>query len=211
LSESHLKEISRFNEMKKYEEEAYKGGYLYVAGIDEAGRGPLAGSVVAAAVILPHDVFIEKLNDSKQLSPNIRDVLFDIIIKSSVSYGIGISDETRIDSNNILNATKMAMIKAINMLSIKPDLLLIDAVKLENSDIPQKPLIKGDCLSISIAAASILAKVTRDRMICEMDILYPQYGFRKHKGYGTAEHIAAIKKFGLCPIHRKSFTEKFVI
>lgn len=203
-------EYIRFNAMCRYEKDAYNSGFRLIAGIDEAGRGPLAGPVVAAAVILPENVFIERLDDSKKLTPKRRDVLFDIIIEKAISFGIGIIDEKCIDRINILNATKKAMVMAVNSLSCTPDILLIDAVRLDDLDIRQIPIIKGDCLSISIAAASIMAKVTRDRLIDEMDPIYPQYGFRNHKGYGTEEHINAIKKYGICPIHRLSFTKKIV-
>ncbi|MCL6579711.1 MAG: ribonuclease HII [Candidatus Bathyarchaeota archaeon] len=203
------KEIARFQGMCRYEEDAYHHGYQFIAGIDEAGRGPLAGPVVAAAVILPEGIFIEGLNDSKQLSPKKRDLLFDIIKEKAISYGVGIVDRECIDEINILNATRKAMKIAIDQLSPQPDLLLVDAEKIQGTDIRQVNIVKGDTLSISIAAASILAKVTRDRMIDEMDMLYPQYGFSKHKGYGTKDHINAIKKFGLCPIHRISFTKNF--
>lgn len=203
------KEHERFAGMCRYEFSARSSGKKLVAGIDEAGRGPLAGPVVAACVILPEDVFIKGLNDSKKLSPAQRDTLFDEIREKAVSYGIGIADEKLIDEINILNATKAAMIDAIKGLSKFPDLLLIDAVRLDNVPIEQIPIIKGDSLSISIAAASILAKVTRDRMIDALDPDYPQYGFKKHKGYGTEEHINAIKKYGICPIHRVSFTKNF--
>jgi len=207
--EKSLKEYTRFMQMRSYEAEAYSKGISLVAGVDEAGRGPLAGPVVAAAVILPEDVFIEGLNDSKKLTPRKRDLLFDIIKEKAVAYGIGIVDEKFIDETNILIATKKAMEIAIRSLNPQPELLLIDAVRLEEVDIRQIPIIKGDSLSISIAAASIIAKVTRDRLLEEMDSLYPQYGFKKHKGYGTKEHINAIKKYGICPIHRVSFTKNF--
>ena len=207
--EKSLKEYTRFMQMRSYEAEAYSKGIRLVAGVDEAGRGPLAGPVVAASVILPEDVFIEGLNDSKKLTPRKRDLLFDIIKEKAVAYGIGIVDEKFIDETNILIATKKAMEIAIRSLNPQPELLLIDAVRLEEVDIRQIPIIKGDSLSISIAAASIIAKVTRDRLLEEMDSLYPQYGFKKHKGYGTKEHINAIKKYGICPIHRVSFTKNF--
>lgn len=203
------KEVARFNKMCQYERNAYKEGCRFIAGIDEAGRGPLAGPVVAAAVILPEGIFIEGLNDSKQLSPAQRDMLYDIVTEKAVAYGIGIVDEKCIDEINILNAAKKAMEMAVAGLKPQPDLLLIDAVKLDNLALKQLSIIKGDALSVSIAAASIVAKVTRDRMIENMDTIYPQYGFSKHKGYGTKEHIDAIKKFGICPIHRLSFTKKF--
>ena len=196
--------------MCAFEEEAYAAGARLVAGMDEAGRGPLAGPVVAACVILPRDVFIDGLNDSKKCSPKLRDRLYDEIIEKAVALGVGMADEKCIDDINILNATKSAMMSAYDTLKPKPDILLIDAVRLEALDIQQRPIIKGDTLSISIAAASIIAKVTRDRLINEMDALYPEYGFGKHKGYGTEEHINAIKKYGICPIHRISFTKHFV-
>lgn len=200
----------RYEGMYIYEKEAYTKGYSHVAGVDEAGRGPLAGPVVAGAVILPENAFIPGLNDSKKLSPTQRDKLFEKILETAVSFGVGIIDEKCIDEINILNATKRAMEAAIASLAPKPDILLLDAVELDAVKIEQVPIIKGDSLSVSIAAASIIAKVTRDRLICEMDSLYPQYGFSKHKGYGTKEHIEAIKKFGICPIHRMSFVKNFV-
>jgi ribonuclease HII len=203
------KEKARFDVMCIYEREAIENGYEYTAGIDEAGRGPLAGPVVAAAVILPEDIFIEGLNDSKQLSAKQRERIFEEIRQKAISIGVGIVDEKCIDAINILNATKKAMLDAISQLTPQPDILLIDAVALEETEIKQVPIIKGDCKSISIAAASIIAKVTRDRMIDEMDTSYPEYGFTRHKGYGTEEHIQAIKKFGICPIHRVSFTKNF--
>ncbi len=203
------KELERLKRMSRYEAEAISQGYYNVAGIDEAGRGPLAGPVVAACVMLPENCLIEGVNDSKKLSPAKRDKLYDIILDRAVSYGIGIVDEKLIDEINILNATKLAMKMAVEQMDLKPDILLIDAIKLDDLDIPQTPIIKGDELSISIAAASIIAKVYRDRMITEADSQYPEYGFKKHKGYGTAEHINAIKKYGICPIHRISFTKNF--
>ncbi len=205
---SYEDEVKRFNEMCKYEHQCYERGLLRIAGIDEAGRGPLAGPVVAAAVILPKDVFIPNLNDSKKLTAKQRDVIYDQIIEKAVTYGVGIIDEKCIDEINILNATKKAMITAVDGLAQTPEILLIDAVKLSDINIEQIPIIKGDALSISIAAASVIAKVTRDRLIEELDSVYPQYGFAKHKGYATKEHIEAIKKHGLCPIHRLSFTRK---
>jgi len=207
---AYQKERKRFDEMCKYERFCRNNGAKYVAGIDEAGRGPLAGPVVAAAVMLPDGVFIENLNDSKQLSAGRREYLYDKIIDKAIAYGIGIVDEKCIDEINILNATIKAMEKAVYMLKPRPEALLIDAVSLKNLDIRQVPIIKGDCLSVSIAAASIIAKVTRDRIISEADSLYPQYGFARHKGYGTREHIEAIKKYGISPIHRISFTKKFI-
>jgi ribonuclease HII len=205
------KEHTRYLTMCCFEQEAYKNGVRFVAGIDEAGRGPLAGPVVAAAVILPENIFIEGLNDSKQLSEQKREKLYDIITEKAVSYGVGMVDEKCIDEINILNATKKAMEIAVSGLEPQPELLLIDAVELNNIPIRKKSIVKGDSLSISIAAASVIAKVTRDRMICGMDSKYPDYGFAKHKGYGTKEHIDAIKKYGICPIHRVSFTKNFTV
>jgi ribonuclease HII len=203
------KEIDRLEKMTIYEKSARSDGFSFIAGIDEVGRGPLAGPVVAAAVILPEDFMPEGLNDSKKVSPGKRELLYDIIVNNSISFGVGIVDEKIVDEINILNATKQAMNLAINNLHIRPDILLIDAVTLENVDIAQKAIIKGDSLSISIAAASILAKVTRDRIIVDFANKYPEYGFERHKGYGTPEHIRAIEKYGLCPIHRISFTKRF--
>ncbi len=205
------KELERLKAMSAYEAEAYNSGFRLVAGIDEAGRGPLAGPVVAACVMLPEGCLIEGVNDSKKLSAAQREKLYDVIIEKAVSFGVGIVDEKRIDDINILNATKLAMKQAVEQLKPRPDILLIDAVRLEDVDISQKPIIKGDALSISIAAASIIAKVTRDRMLDAADSVYPLYGFKKHKGYGTEEHINAIKKYGLCPIHRISFTKNFTV
>lgn len=201
-------EVRRFNEMSKYEQQCFERGLIKIAGIDEAGRGPLAGPVVAAAVILPKDVFIPNLNDSKKLTAKQRDIIYDQIIEKAVTYGVGIIDEKCIDDINILNATKKAMVTAVEGLAQTPEILLIDAVKLTDINIEQIPIIKGDALSISIAAASVIAKVTRDRLIEELDSVYPQYGFAKHKGYATKEHIEAIRRHGLCPIHRLSFTRK---
>ena len=195
--------------MKEFENELYESGIKYIAGIDEVGRGPLVGPVVTAAVILPRDFYDERINDSKKLTEKKRELLYDVIMENAVSVGIGISSEDVIDDINILEATKKAMIEAINNLSVKPDHLLIDAVKL-NVDIPQTSIIKGDAKSESIAAASIIAKVTRDRIMRQWDEIYPQYGFINHKGYGTAKHIEAIKEYGLCTIHRRSFTKNFV-
>ncbi len=201
-------EIKRLEEMRSFEKQYHDRGHI--AGIDEAGRGPLAGPVVAAAVILPEDAFLMYLDDSKKVTEKRRDVLFDQIRESAVSYGIGMASPERIDAINILQATYEAMRKAIAALDPVPAVLLNDAVTIPAVGITQVPIIKGDSKSVSIAAASILAKVTRDRMMKELDAVYPEYGFAKHKGYGTADHIAAIRKYGLCPIHRRSFTGKFV-
>lgn len=203
-------EIERLKEMLKIEDSLYSEGYEYICGIDEAGRGPLCGPVVAAAVILPKDKYIEGVNDSKKLSPKKREKLYDDIKKEAISVGIGIVDVDIIEEINILNATKLAMIKAVKELKIKPDYLLIDGNQLIDIDIEKQTVVSGDAKSESIAAASIIAKVTRDRMLVNFDKLYPEYGFAKHKGYGTKMHIEAIKKYGLTPIHRKSFCKKFV-
>ena len=182
----------------------------YVAGIDEAGRGPLAGPVVAAAVILPKDIFLPFLNDSKKVTEKRRDVLFDEIKKNAIAYGIGIASNTLIDEINILQATYEAMREAINALEKTPDVLLVDAVHIPDINIKQVGIVKGDAKSVNIAAASILAKVTRDRIMAEYDKIYPEYGFASNKGYGTATHIAALKEVGPCAIHRKSFIGNFV-
>ncbi len=203
-------ELDRLNNMMIYENELYCNGYNIIAGIDEAGRGPLAGPVVAGAVILKKGEYIEGLNDSKKISPKKREKLYDEIIQKSLAYSLGIVDNNVIDEINILEATRLAMKKAIEGLEIKPDYLLIDAETHVKTDIPLKGIVKGDSLSVSIAAASILAKVTRDRMLLEFDKQYPQYEFAKHKGYGTALHIQKIGEYGLTPIHRKTFCSKFV-
>lgn len=191
--------------MKEFETELYESGIKYIAGIDEVGRGPLVGPVVTAAVILPRDFYDERINDSKKLTEKKRELLYDVIMENAVSVGIGISSEDVIDEINILEATKKAMIEAVNNLSVKPEHLLIDAVKL-NIDIPQTSIIKGDAKSESIAAASIIAKVTRDRMMIELDKLHPEYDFKHNKGYGTKKHIEAIEKYGIIKEHRKTFT-----
>ena len=203
-------EIERLKEMLKIEDSLYSEGYEYICGIDEAGRGPLCGPVVAAAVILPKDKYIEGVNDSKKLSPKKREKLYDDIKKEAISVGIGIVDVDIIEEINILNATKLAMIKAVKDLKIKPDYLLIDGNQLIDIDIEKQTVVSGDAKSESIAAASIIAKVTRDRMLVNFDKLYPEYGFAKHKGYGTKMHIEAIKKYGLTPIHRKSFCKNLL-
>ena len=182
--------------------------YTYLCGIDEAGRGPLAGPVAAGAVVLPKDCEILYLNDSKKVSEKRREALFLEIQEKAISYGVGIVDAKRIDEINILQATYEAMKNAIRQLDVVPDLLLNDAVEIPGVNIPQIKIIKGDAKSVSIAAASILAKVTRDHMMEEYDKQYPEYGFAKHKGYGTAAHIEAIRAYGPCPIHRKTFLTK---
>lgn len=190
--------------MKEFETELYNNGINFIAGIDEVGRGPLVGPVVTAAVILPKDFYDERINDSKKLTEKKRELLYDVIMENAISVGIGISSEDVIDEINILNATKRAMLEAVNNLSVKPEHLLIDAVKL-NTDIPQTSIIKGDAKSESIAAASIVAKVTRDRMMIELDKIHPEYDFKHNKGYGTKKHIEAIRKYGIIKEHRKTF------
>lgn len=203
-------EQMRTEKMLAFEKKYYDMGYRYICGIDEVGRGPLAGPVVACAVILPMDERILYLNDSKQVSRKKREELHDFIVEKAVAYGLGISSEQRIDEINILQATYEAMRMAIGNLSVKPDILLNDAVKIPQVNIQQVPIIKGDTLSASIAAASIVAKVTRDRMMGEYEKLYPGYDFGSNMGYGSAKHIEAIKTLGPSPIHRKSFIGNFV-
>ena len=190
--------------MKEYENELYQKGIELVAGVDEVGRGPLVGPVVCACVILPKDYFNEQINDSKKISEKKREKLYDTIMQEAISVGIGMSSEKVIDEINILEATKLAMKEAIKNSKIKPEHVLIDAVKLD-IDIPSTSIIKGDTKSQSIAAASIIAKVTRDRMMDELDKKYPQYLFKKNKGYGTKAHIEAIRQYGIIPEHRKTF------
>ena len=202
------KENQRIEEMCSYEKEYSQ--YDYLCGIDEVGRGPLAGPVVACAVILPKDARILYVNDSKKLSAKKREELYDIIISEAVSYGIGIVNQDIIDKINILQATYMAMRQAINNLSVKPDILLNDAVTIPGVDIKQVPIIKGDAKSASIAAASIVAKVTRDHMMEEFDLIYPGYEFYKNKGYGTKAHRDALKKIGPCEIHRRTFIKNHI-
>ena len=202
------KERQRIENLKKYEKEYAQ--YTYICGIDEVGRGPLAGPVVAGAVILPKDCDILYINDSKKLSAAKREELYDIIMEQAVATGLGTIGPDRIDEINILQATYEAMRQAIAQLSPQPDLLLNDAVTIPKVTIPQVPIIKGDAKSISIGAASIIAKVTRDRMMVYYDSIYPEYGFASNKGYGSAEHIAALKKYGPTPIHRRTFIKNFV-
>ncbi len=199
------KEEERLELINTYEKEGYSKGYLYIGGIDEAGRGPLAGPVVASVVVFKPNTKIEGINDSKKLSEAKREELFDIIKEQAIDYGIGIVNNEEIDEINILNATYLAMKKALNCLKNTPDYLLIDAATIPGINIDQKPIIKGDSKSISIAAASILAKVTRDNIMYQYDEMFPEYGFKSHKGYGTKEHYEAIEKYGITRIHRKSF------
>ena len=202
------KELQRTEALKKYEKEYDK--YSYICGIDEVGRGPLAGPVVAGAVILPKDCDILYINDSKKLSAAKREELYDIIMEKAVAVGIGMVGPDRIDEINILQATYEAMRQAIGKLDPQPALLLNDAVTIPQVTIPQVPIIKGDAKSISIGAASIVAKVTRDRLMETYADIYPEYGFAENKGYGSAEHIAALKQYGPTPIHRRSFIGHFV-
>lgn len=202
------KEKQRTESLKKFEKEYAAFGYL--CGIDEVGRGPLAGPVVAGAIILPKDCDILYLNDSKQLSEKKREELYDVIMEKAVSVGLGFSSPERIDEINILQATYEAMQEAVSKLSVQPDVLLNDAVTIPGLPMKQVPIIKGDAKSVSIAAASIVAKVTRDRMMVEYDTVFPEYGFASNKGYGAAAHIEALKKYGPCPIHRRSFITHFV-
>ena len=205
------KEIDRLKNLKKDEENLYSNKVKYICGIDEAGRGPLAGPVVVGAVILPADSLIEGVNDSKKISEKKRERVFEEIVNTAISYSTGIVDQKTIDEINILNATKLAVKKAIESLEIKPDLILVDALtNIETFGIPYKSIIKGDAKEYSIAAASIIAKVTRDRMMLEWDKVFPEYGFAKHKGYGTAAHIEALKEYGPCMLHRKTFIKNFI-
>lgn len=200
---AHEKELQRTEEMKHYEK--LYPDRRYIAGIDEVGRGPLAGPVVAACVILPKDCDILYLNDSKQVPEKRRNQLYDEIMAKAVAVGIGVVSHEVIDEINILQATYQAMRQAIDNMAVKPDQLLVDAVTIPEITIPQRGIIQGDAKSISIAAASIIAKVTRDRMMAELSEVYPEYGFASNKGYGSAEHINALKTYGPCPIHRRSF------
>ena len=202
------KERERIEKLKEFEKKYAE--YEYICGIDEVGRGPFAGPVVAGAVILPKDCDILYINDSKQLSEKKREELYDIIMEKAVATGIGMASPQRIDEINILQATYEAMREAIGKLSVKPDLLLNDAVTIPMVDIKQIPIIKGDAKSISIGAASIIAKVTRDRLMVEYDKIMPEYHFAANKGYGSPEHIEALKKYGPSPIHRASFIKNYV-
>ena len=209
ISEEKLAlERQRLEGMREFENKYSDLGA--VAGIDEAGRGPLAGPVVAAAVILPKDIFLPFLNDSKKVTEKRRDVLFDQIKQEAIAYGIGIASNALIDEINILQATYEAMREAVSKLNKTPDILLVDAVHIPSISIKQVGIVKGDAKSVNIAAASILAKVTRDRLMLEYDKIYPEYGFASNKGYGTAKHIEALKACGACDIHRRSFIGNFV-
>ena len=205
------KEIDRLTKLKEIEKDLYEKGFNNICGIDEAGRGPLAGPVVIAGVIMPQDSMIEGINDSKKVSEKKREKLYDLIIEEALSYSVAIVGQDVIDDINILNATKAGVTEVIDGLDLKPDLIVVDALNnIDTRGIPYDSIIKGDAKCYNIAAASILAKVTRDRIMRQWDEIYPQYGFTAHKGYGTAKHIAAIKEYGISPIHRKSFTKNFV-
>jgi len=205
------KEISRLEKLKEYENKLYSEKIKYIAGIDEAGRGPLAGPVVVGCVIMPKESFIEYVNDSKKISETKREMLYEKITQEAISYSTGIIWQDEIDEINILNATKKALTMAIEDLKVKPDMIVVDALdKIDTKGIPYTSIIKGDAKVYSISCASIIAKVTRDRIIREYDEIYPQYGFSAHKGYGTAKHIQAIKEYGICPLHRKSFVKNFI-
>ena len=205
------KEEQRLIKLKEIEEDLYNSGANYICGIDEAGRGPLAGPVVVAACIMPRDSMIEGVNDSKKVSEKKREELYETITNQALAYGVGIIDQKEIDRINILNATKEGLTMAVKELSIRPDLIIVDALtKIDTDGIPYKSIVKGDAKCYSISAASIIAKVTRDRIMRQWDEVYPQYGFIQHKGYGTAQHIAAIKEYGLCPLHRLSFVKNIM-
>lgn len=206
----YLDELARLEELCMFENKFYAEGAELIGGIDEVGRGPLAGPVVAACVILPRDCRIPGINDSKKLTAKKREELYDVIIENAVSYGIGMADHTVIDDINILQATYKAMRQAIENMPVKPDMLLVDAVTIPDIDIRQAGIIKGDARSISIGAASIVAKVTRDRIMMEYAKEFPYYDFENNMGYGTAKHIEGIKAKGLCSIHRRSFVKNIV-
>lgn len=202
------KEEERLKALKEIDKEFFNKGLSYVAGIDEAGRGPLAGPVVVACVIMPKNSMIEGINDSKKISEKKRETLYEKILEEAISYGVGIINQEEIDEINILQATKKALTEAVKSMEIKPQVILVDALTgIDTIGIPYKSIIKGDAKSYSIGAASIIAKVTRDRIMREWDKVYPQYGFAGHKGYGTAKHMQAIREYGICPLHRKTFVK----
>ena len=203
-----MEDRERVSEMWKIEHEKNAQGFKLIAGVDEAGRGPLAGPVCVAAVILPDNAYLQKINDSKKLTDKIKDKLYDEIKKTAVAYSIVMVSHEEIDRLNILNATYKGMCDSVNELSVKPDYVLVDGNSVKGMDIPHECVVKGDSKSISVAAASILAKVTRDRYMTELDAKYPQYNFKKHKGYPTKEHYEALKKYGASEVHRKSFNLK---
>lgn len=203
-----MNDIERVNEMWAIENEKKAMGYNLIAGVDEAGRGPLAGPVCVASVILPDGAYLEKINDSKKLTDKVKDKLYDEIKEIAVAYSIVMVSHEEIDRLNILYATFKGMCDAVDGLSVKPDYVLIDGNKISGMELPHECVVKGDSKSISIAAASILAKVTRDRYMMELDEKYPEYNFKKHKGYPTKEHYEALKKYGASEVHRKSFNLK---
>ena len=204
------KQKQRLAEMKEPESSLHAEGYRFVAGVDEVGRGPLAGPVVTAAVVLPEDFDVLGVDDSKKLSEKRREELYDVIREKAIAVGIGTASPQRIDEINILQATYEAMREAVGKLTVRPDLLLVDAVTIPDLEICQVPIIKGDAKSQSSAAASVIAKVTRDRLMAEYDRIMPEYHFASNKGYGTREHIEALRKYGPTEIHRRSFIHKFV-
>ncbi len=205
------KEIERLNLLKEEENKLYENNINYICGIDEAGRGPLAGPVVVGAVILPKDSFIEGVNDSKKISEKKRERIYESIVEEAIAYSVGIVDQKTIDEINILNATKLGVKRALEGLTTKPDVIMVDALNnMDTLGIPYISVIKGDAKNYCISAASIIAKVTRDRIMREWDEIYPIYGFAKHKGYGTAEHIRILKESGPCILHRRSFIKNFI-
>ena len=205
------KEEERLINLKEIEKELHKKGFKNICGIDEAGRGPLAGPVVVAGVIMPEDSMIEGVNDSKKVSEKKRELLYDKIIDEAISYSVAIIGQDVIDDINILNATKSGVTGVVKGLDVRPDLIIIDALQhIDTDGVPYDSIIKGDAKCYSIAAASIIAKVTRDRIMREWDKVYPQYGFVAHKGYGTVAHIKALKEYGACPLHRKTFIKHFI-
>ena len=205
------RELERLTKLKEIENDLHSKGMNYICGIDEAGRGPLAGPVVVASVIMPKGSMIEGVNDSKKISESKREQLYEKIIDEAISYGVGIIEQKEIDEINILNATKKGLTTSLKELKVRPDIILVDALTgIDTLQIPYQSIIKGDAKAYSISAASIIAKVTRDRIMRQWDEIYPQYGFAKHKGYGTAAHIAAIKEYGICPLHRLSFVKNFI-
>ena len=204
------KKRERWEKLKEEEKKLYDNNIKYICGIDEAGRGPLAGPVVVGAVILPENSFIEGINDSKKISEKKREKLYEQIVNEAIAYSVGIVDQKKIDEINILNATKLGVKIAIDGLKQKPDIIMIDALNnLDTAGIPYISVIKGDAKNYCISAASIIAKVTRDRIMKQWDEIFPIYGFAKHKGYGTAEHIKQIKEHGPCMLHRKTFIKNF--
>lgn len=205
------KEIERLSKLKEFETNLYKTGLKYIAGIDEAGRGPLAGPVVVGIAIMKPESFIEGINDSKKISEKKRELLYEQITNEAIDWSVGIIDQNEIDEINILNATKKALHMAIKSLRVKPERILVDALEhIDTCGIPYTSIIKGDAKIYSISVASIIAKVTRDRIMQEYDEIYPEYGFASHKGYGTAKHIQAIKEYGPCLLHRKTFIKNFM-